>query len=219
MGAVRFGIPRKLVLWARDTLGFKTFIETGTNKAETTLWAADHFSRVITIEGMRELYEAAASAHANRSNITFLHGDSGVSLVEILEKLDEPALIWLDAHWCGQGTFESTSECPLIAEIDAINRSKHEHMILVDDARLFVAPPPPPHKAADWPDLLEVAGSLRDGHARYAVIYEDVIVAVPATGRVPLVEFIRACPPMRTLGLRAEMFRVLRRLGLLPSSR
>ena len=33
--------------------------------------------------------------------------------------------------------------CPLLNEIEGINRSPHEHFVFIDDARLFMSPRPP----------------------------------------------------------------------------
>ena len=50
MGSVRFGVPRDLVLWLRDTFKVKVFVETGTNQAEMSVWASANFERVFTVE-------------------------------------------------------------------------------------------------------------------------------------------------------------------------
>jgi len=193
MGSVRFGVPQELVLWARDTFGINAFVETGTNRAETSVWASKHFERVVTIEGQESLYRAAVAAHGQTKNLEFLHGDSRSLLAPALSKLDRPAILWLDAHWCGEGTFGPTAECPLLEELECANQSHPDHVILIDDARLFVAPPPLPHSFEDWPGLLEVAGKLGQGKTpRYSAIFEDVIVAVPLSRRKALVDFVRS---------------------------
>jgi hypothetical protein len=193
MGSVRFGVPQELVLWARDALNVRTFVETGTNRAQTSVWAARHFSKVVTIEGQESLYRAALAAHGQVANLEFLHGDSRALLGPVLDKLNEPAVLWLDAHWCGEGTFGPTAECPLLEELERVNQSHPEHVILIDDARLFVAPPPLPHAFEDWPGLLEVANKLSQGPTpRYSAIFEDVIVGVPLSKQKALVDFIRS---------------------------
>ncbi len=193
MGVVRFGIPQQLVLWARDTFGARRFVETGTNRAVTAVWAAEHFAHVITIEGQRELYEANVNAYGHRTNLTFLVGDSRKQLAPALASFDGPAVIWLDAHWCGEGTFGVTTQCPVIEEVAAVNRSHPGHVILIDDARFFTATPNRACRATDWPGFLEVAAALSCGPTpRYAVILEDVIVAVPAAGRDTLNEYVRS---------------------------
>lgn len=217
MGAVRFGVPRNLVLWARDAVGARVFVETGTNRAETTAWAADHFAQVVSIEGMQDLYAAAVDAHGHRTNISFRHGDSRTVLGDVLADLSEPAILWLDAHWCGDGTFGPAAECPLLEELDSVNRSHAGHVILIDDARLFLAPPPAPHRAEDWPDLLRITAALSASPVpRYVALHDDVIVAIPAVHRGGLVEFLRMATPAAPAprGLREIVGRFLRRAGL-----
>ena len=54
-----------------------------------------------------------------------------------------------------------------------------ESVILIDDARLFFAPPDPPHKREQWPTFMDIADQVRQRHQRYVTALEDVIVAVP----------------------------------------
>ena len=57
------------------------------------------------------------------------------------------------------------------------------HCILVDDARAFVAPPPPPFDHRKWPSRDEIiAVVLRRGSYHVAVI-SDVMAVVPAALR------------------------------------
>jgi len=215
MGSVRFGVPQDLVLWARETFKIRSFIETGTNRAQTAVWAAQHFPKVTTIEGQESLYNAALSNYGQSTPIQFLHGDSRALLGPTLEAASESAILWLDAHWCGEGTFGPTAECPLLEELDVANRSPQEHVILIDDARLFVAPPPLPHSHKDWPDLLEVSAKLLQGpFPRYAVIVEDVIVAVPSSGREALVDFVRSRPAPKDTEHRSSLPKKLLRFAM-----
>ena len=192
MGNKRFGAPRELVLWLSRSFGINTFVETGTNRAETTVWASDHFERVFTVEGYEPLYLQAVRNFGHRSNIRFLKGNSRDHIGSIVNSLTEPAIFWLDAHWCGEHTFGKTEECPVVAELEALNQTTVGHMVLVDDARLFLAPPPPPHDASHWVDISGICGLL-SGHSsnRYVAIHEDVIVGVPSIAKLKFVEFLR----------------------------
>jgi hypothetical protein len=104
-------------------------------------------------------------------------------LREVVPALGRPALFWLDAHWSGLDTAGREAECPLLAEIQLINAAPFTHTVLVDDARLFCAPPPRPHDAEQWPDLAATVSALRDEGRRHVVLFEDVLVAVPAADR------------------------------------
>jgi hypothetical protein len=192
MGIVRFGAPRELVLWLRDCFGCRTFVETGTNKGETAVWAADNFDQVFTIEAYEPLYREAVETFGNRANIRFLEGDSRHHIRSILGSLAEPAVFWLDAHWCGEYTFGRSDECPLVGELEALNASKVQHVVLIDDARLFLAPPPAPHDASHWPDIAEIC-HLMTAHStrRYIAVHDDVIICVADSGRGKVIEFLR----------------------------
>lgn len=193
MGAIRFGVPRELVLWLRDTFSVNVFIETGTNRADTAVWASQNFERVFTIEAHEPLYQQALEAFGDRKNIQFLKGDSRTHIKSLLASLSGPAIFWLDAHWCGEGTFGKIEECPVVGELELLNTSKVAHIVLIDDARLFLAPPPLPHDASHWPDITTICELLSiRGTNRYVVVHDDVIIGVPDAAKTRLIDFIRA---------------------------
>ena len=199
MGSVRIGAPRELALWIRDTFGIRTFVETGTNAADTAVWAAKEFDKVITIEGYEPLYTKAVAAYAAaHKNIEFILGDSREHIARLLrESLQTPAIFWLDAHWCGVETFGAAAECPVMEELKAVNTSNLPHFILIDDARFFLAPAYPPHKADHWPDIATVAHEVKNPPLnRYVVVHEDVIVGVPAEAREKLIKFMHYGPDL-----------------------
>lgn len=95
--------------------------------------------------------------------------------------LHRPALFWLDAHWSGGPTAGEQNECPVLDEIRAINdwSLSAESCILIDDARLFFGPPPPPHKLDQWPTFTEISDTLRVVGDRYVTVLDDVVIAIP----------------------------------------
>ena len=193
MGSVRFGVPRELVLWMRDTFKVKVFVETGTHQAETAVWASTNFERIFTVEAHEPLYQKAVETFGSRKNIQFLKGDSRTHIKSLTSSLTEPAIFWLDAHWCGENTFGKSDECPVVGELELLNASKVPHIVLIDDARLFLAPPPAPHEATYWPDISSICRLMAAHDSnRYVAVHDDVIIGVPAAATVQLVEFLRA---------------------------
>ena len=81
----------------------------------------------------------------------------------------------------------------ILAEIEIINRSDFPHTLLIDDARLFTAPPPPPHITKYWPDITTLLAAINSKQGRYTVIVDDVVVSVPESAR-RLVEEYCAIP-------------------------
>lgn len=186
MGLIRTGayqhslIPHNFVLRMRDTLKISSFIETGTCMGRTAEWAAIHFRRVLTVEHSKIMYEKAVSALGHIRNIKFTYGDSRDVLRAVCPSLNEPTVFWLDSHWSGADTWGEDDECPLLPEIEAIHKSPVAHIILIDDARMFLLPPPPPHNCEQWPSLDVVIQALQAGKNPYYVsLLDDVIIAVP----------------------------------------
>lgn len=188
MGNIGFENLRGLGLVLRDTFGLNTFVETGTYKCKTTLWAADHFKQVITVEAYEPYYKNARTNE--RPSITYLFGDSRDKLAGVLEKIEQPALLWLDAHWCGsyEKSAGTPGECPIREELEAVRITGVRHFILIDDARLFVQPPPHPHDPAQWPSLAEIKSLLPDNYE--TIIWNDAIICIPAEAAPIVHKFI-----------------------------
>ncbi|MGI8820718.1 MAG: hypothetical protein ACR2ID_07625 [Chthoniobacterales bacterium] len=192
MGTVQFGPPEDIVDLLRRSFHLTTFVETGTYQGATAAWASASFDKVITIEAAQQFHEIAQDQHRNKPNIQFLHGNSRAILRDVVAHLTSPALFWLDAHWM-PGAFGAGAECPTIDEIAVILESAFDHFILVDDARLFLAPPPKPHKASDWPDISEIilALNVAPNQKRYAAVHRDVIISVPEMAAAVLRDFLQ----------------------------
>ncbi|MGB7597602.1 MAG: hypothetical protein WBM09_08555 [Gallionella sp.] len=114
---------------------------------------------------------------------------------KIVPALDSVGIFWLDAHWCGGASYGEQDECPIIEEIRIINGSAYPHCILIDDARLFMEPPPYPHDITSWPDIATLLDVLNEKNERYIVIRDDVIIAVPETAKAIVQEYCRAGQP------------------------
>jgi hypothetical protein len=187
MGLCRMGPPEALVLRLGRAFDVPYFVETGTLRGATAAWASQHFRRVWTIEASARLHVEAQQRHASRRNVEFVLGDSRRALPRVLGELDGPAIFWLDAHWSGRATHGTDDQCPLIEEIAEIDASPHPAYLLIDDARLFLAPPPASHRVDQWPNIAQVLAALVRGAARYVVVTEDVIVAVPPEARAAVI--------------------------------
>ncbi len=193
MGIVRMGPPEELVLLLKQNLNVSTFVETGTFKGGTAAWASNHFERVITIENSKIYFDEATNSYKHLQNIKFLFGDSRAVLKNVLHKLRDPAIFWLDAHWCSMYSYGSNDQCPIIDEINIIHSSGIKHCIFIDDARLFLSPPPLPNKTGQWPTIDQICSNIQlsclKSEAYYIVIFEDVIMAVPDNTRSLIAEY------------------------------
>jgi len=186
----------------RDCLGLTGAVETGTFRGASARALAQRFAHVHTIELSRHLYEVAKSEVP--ANVTAHHGSSADLMPSVIDKVSGPQLFWLDGHWSGGITAGVSSECPVLDEVRAIDESEWGagSAVLVDDARLFLAPPPPPHKREQWPAFIELADKLRAVHPRYVTIVEDVIVAVPVLARALVEDYAMTVADVQQPGRR-----------------
>jgi hypothetical protein len=181
MGIVYAGVPTHLVSLLQAAFDAPVFVETGTYKGRSTVWASRHFRQVITVEASEVLWRSTSSRLSNLANVTFLHGSSAKVLPEVVAGLgDQRAVFWLDAHWCGGQTFGDAGECPIVDEIEAIRTSPQQHIILIDDARFFLAPPPRPHRSQHWPGLSTLVHLLESmPYPTFIAAVDDVLLCVP----------------------------------------
>jgi FkbM family methyltransferase len=182
-----------LVQALRTTLTLPVFLESGTYRGDTASAAAALFEQVYTVELSSELYAQAEARFASLANVSRRLGDSPQVISELAPQLaSQSVLYWLDAHWCGTVTGGKENECPLLSELRAIGTLNDQSVVLIDDARLFLAPPPKPHDSDHWPLLDEVVETLRglNPHHRLWVI-NDVMVFAPPGVQAAMVEYSR----------------------------
>jgi hypothetical protein len=194
MGAVTFSLDERLIRCLKGALPLTAFVETGTFKGDAVAIAAPYFERVVTVEFSRPLWEAAAKRFAEDSRVEVLLGDSPEVLARLRPSLGDIAtLFWLDAHWCvADGTAGDHSQCPLVSEIGAIGRLAESSVILIDDARLFLAPPPAPHDVTQWPTFDEIVLALRGTSDRHELmVVNDVIAFYPRSAEDAVEGFAR----------------------------
>ena len=178
MGIVNFGIPEQETHWLSKSMKLTTVVEGGTYLGGTALSLSKEFQTVYTIEKSDVMFEKARNNIGEKTNITLLRGDTRDHLQLLVSDIDN-VLFWLDAHWSGGETYGEQDECPLLKELDIIFNSPMKNFaILIDDARLFLAPPPLPHLVENWPSIKQIAGIVPTSFDM--LVHEDVIYIVPA---------------------------------------
>jgi hypothetical protein len=138
----------------------KTFIETGTYKADTTILASKHFEQVHTTEIYEPLYNESKkrAQNENITNITFHLGDSATLLNEILEKIKDENkenkigfVFFIDAHISGNDSgWNSKVRVPLIDELEVILKYSDKlgpSVFIFDDVRFWKGQT---NEAWDW---------------------------------------------------------------------
>lgn len=142
------------------------FVETGTAVGNTSIWASNFFDSVITVEYMEDLYRSCIERFWNINNIKLIHGDSSQWIDLIVHNVNEDAVWFLDAHNVNrEDGLKPPSETPVVDEIVAIFKAAYNHIVIIDDLRLFGS-------EAGYPYLNEV----RDLGNRYRFnieVYEE----------------------------------------------
>jgi hypothetical protein len=181
MGAVHFSIDGRLLARLSELLPLEVFVETGTYEGASINTALAYFDELHTIEASNELFARAAARFEDSPAVHVHHGSSAEVLSRLSGRLRRSSVLyWLDAHFCGHGSAGGELQCPLLSELEAIGSLGVRSVILIDDARLFMAPPPPPLIAEHWPSFSEVLArlsKLNPGHE--LIVIDDVIVFFP----------------------------------------
>jgi len=170
-------LPRWLVRALTVRFEIRQFVETGTLEGHTAALVAEIIPVVHTIEISRSMYDKATPECRKSSRITRHLGSSVDVIPQILPSLVGPTLWYLDGHWSGMGPKLGT-ECPVIDEL-VLLRFRPQDVIVIDDARLFDAPPPPPHDPAQWPSTTEVVAAAR-APGRHIARFLDSLIASPS---------------------------------------
>ena len=149
---------------------YKTLVETGTFRGDMVEACKNSFGRVISIELSEELHADAQRRFVDASNVELLLGDSSVVLPRVLDKLTEPALFWLDAHYSFAGDAKGDTITPALSEVETILSHELTHQILIDDARSF-------QTRDDYPsveEVAELASRIRPGTT--VEVQDDIII-------------------------------------------
>lgn len=137
---------------------YDIFVETGTYEGETTFLAHQLFHKIYTIEIKEEYYTAVQKKFlalpGAKGDVEFLLGDSRKKLTEIVPKIMDPAIFFLDGHWSGGDTGKSDVDCPLLEECEVINSLLlPESIVIIDDVRLFGKGPKYGNEICNWEDI------------------------------------------------------------------
>jgi len=167
-------IKIRTILKYAQRLKIKNLIETGTYLGETVLATKGYFQKIYSIELGRKLYLLAKKTFADDKNVKIIYGDSARVLPEIVKKIYKPYVFWLDAHFSEGITTKGATKTPILQELKSILKNKiKNHVILVDDARLFTG-------NNDYPTIKEVKTLVKEFLPKHKInIENDIIRIVP----------------------------------------
>lgn len=137
-------IPTRFVVEGRSLVRH-TLVETGTYLGSTVRWALDAgFKKIRTVDfRLTKSRLDDLSDILQHPRVKVFEGASPDRLAEMCRP-DEPTLIYLDAHYCGNGHPAEPiyGQCPLLAELDEILSVPWtvQPWIVIDDAPMFNRP-------------------------------------------------------------------------------
>lgn len=179
-----------------NSSGNLIFVEMGTHTGDTAEWASSFSKKVFTIELSPKYCEMSKTRLSQRSNVQCIFGDSSIAIRDLVAQSDSTWLYWLDGHFSFGDTAGAEMECPLLQELEALEKSKSIPCILIDDAKLILSPPPPPHRQEDWPSFDDIVHALKKICPQYYItLTEDVLIAVPNQLSSSLQAFLIKNPP------------------------
>ena len=146
-------------------------VETGTYLGDMVEAQRASFKKIYSIELSEKLFDKAGKRFKEFTQIKILHGDSGVVLNKLLPEIDKPALFWLDGHYSGGITAQGNKDCPVPEELNAILKSKFDHVILIDDARLF-------NGTNDYPTIDEIKAMIEASGKKFTIETKDDIIRI-----------------------------------------
>lgn len=120
----------------------KIFIETGTADGDGVQCALDSgFDEIYSVELNSNLFEKCKNRFKNQDNVHLICGSSEIELPKILDLIDEPFVLWLDAHWSGGEYIGEKMDTYLPKELNSIlNYSDkfYDSVIMIDDMNHYI---------------------------------------------------------------------------------
>jgi hypothetical protein len=157
-----------------SAFNIQTLVETGTFLGDMVHAMKHSYKRIISIELSKELHRQAEFRFQAVPGIEIINGDSGEVLPQILTKVSERCLFWLDGHYSAGETARGNLETPVLREIRTIlEHHIDDHVILIDDARCFDG-------THDYPTIQQVRSVISQNRPDYSFfVLHDVICIHP----------------------------------------
>ncbi len=149
-----------------------TLVETGTYLGDMVEASKNTFRRIFSIELDTTLYNQARHRFSAFDHIVITQGDSGEVLPHVLAGISDPCLFWLDGHYSAGITARGQLETPVMEELGCIlDHPVADHVILIDDARLFVG-------QHDYPTIEELQKSIFEKRPGWFFEVKDDIIRI-----------------------------------------
>ncbi len=195
MGAIDFSVNEELLRFCAHQTAARRFVETGTFRGDSTAIGLKVFEECWSVELSPALFEAARQRFADEPRLRLFQGESPAFLKSQAEAFrSSPTVFWLDAHWCAADhTAGEDSQSPLLEELQALAPLHADGVVLIDDARLYLSPPPAPHRVGDWPSFQDLLESCRQAAGEHGLsVLNDVLVLYPKSRHQAFFDYFAA---------------------------
>ncbi len=168
-------IKQRTVLEYAQRFGLTTLIETGTYYGEMIAAVVNRFRRIYSIELDPRLAMQARERFRRYPRVEIIEGDSQTLVPNLLQRIDERCLFWLDAGYCGWSGKVGNPD-RLGSELASILTARiADHVILMDDADGTT-------DATGAPALQQLVNSVRSDYPRRQVEVEHNILRITPKG-------------------------------------
>jgi len=172
---------KAIIDFYRNKFSLSILVETGTFFGDTVEYFRTKLDKVYSIELSKELADKAVKRFEDCENVSILQGDSGELLASLIVDFKAPALFWLDGHYSSEffyngeyiRTARAHKDTPVEKELDTLLNASHQHIILIDDARLFKG-------KNDYPTIKNIRKKVIAAKSPYQVfVQNDIIIIIP----------------------------------------
>ena len=115
----------------------KHYIETGAYLGNGIFHVLNNYDYIHSIELSEKWYNHNINQFVNNSNVKMYLGDSKKILPGLLNSINEPVTIYLDAHYSGGTTSLGDEETPLLFELEILKNRIYDDIIIIDDCRML----------------------------------------------------------------------------------
>lgn len=148
-------IKQELITEYKNKYDISILVESGTYLGDMVWAQQENFDTIYTIELSKQLHRQAEKRFRKKAHIHVLQGDSGKVMDTIVKEISDKAIFWLDGHYSGGITARGNMDCPIWEELKAILSTGTEHIILIDDARLYIG-------ERDYPSINGIKSYIRE---------------------------------------------------------
>jgi hypothetical protein len=113
------------------------YIETGTYLGDGIKNVLNNYENIHSIELSQKWYEYNIEQFKDNNNVKIHLGDSKKILPQLLNEINEPITIYLDAHYSGELTAFGEEETPLLFELEILKNRNYDDIIIINDCRLL----------------------------------------------------------------------------------